>query len=74
MKKSLIAAIVLSLSAPLAMAHSGHDQEGDAAVVKPQSARKAGGAKSAQEAEKAKEAATEAEKADEKAPSAPKSK
>lgn len=74
MKKSLFAAILLSLSAPLAMAHSNHDHAEDGSDAKPQTVRKAGAPKAAPDAEKAKEAATEAEKADEKAPSAPKSK
>ncbi len=73
MKKSFVAAILLSLSAPLAMAHGNHEPEEEGAVVKPQSVRKAG-AKAATKADKAQEGESESEKADEKAPAAPKSK
>ncbi|EIT67706.1 MULTISPECIES: hypothetical protein [Hydrocarboniphaga] len=74
MKKSFVAAILLSLSAPLAMAHGNHEPEEEGAVVKPQSVRKAGASKAAPKGDKAQGAETEAEKADEKAPAAPTSK
>jgi hypothetical protein len=74
MKKSFVAAILLSLSAPLAMAHGNHEPEEEGAVVKPQSVRKAGAPKAATKADKAQEGESESEKADEKAPAAPKSK
>lgn len=42
MKKTILAAILLSLSAPLAIAHENHDHGDDAAVIKPpQTVRKA---------------------------------
>ncbi len=74
MKKTILAAALLSLSAPLAIAHENHDHGDDSPMVKPQQAvRKAKAAKpAADEAKQAEQPA--AEKADESVPPAPKKK
>ncbi|HSW11754.1 MAG TPA: hypothetical protein VLI06_02870 [Solimonas sp.] len=68
MKKTVLAAVLLSLSAPQAFAHGNHDEEGEGAVVKLQSVRKAG---SAPAVDKTRAASPDAGKPEQPATSAP---
>jgi hypothetical protein len=71
MKTRFIAILLLSMSAPLAMAHGDHSHDEGGAPVKPKIVKKSKDAKTEAGAPKAEAEAPKADKADEQTPSAP---